>query len=163
MDGYVLIEVNTEGKMRVQHHDGAMKLEFYDFRLCDLDWDNDFVIGSIEEQLPKDMKDVLIMVQFSYQSVPCGCGDYWSVDYEDCIIVESYNVVKTDYKEFFRKMATEELKMISYEPEPDSEETKQYYQMVQLDWEEFYDEDFVPFKPKEENKFPFKLNKLKGE
>ena len=156
MDGYVLIEVNTEGEMRVQHHDDEMRLEFYDFRLTELDWDNDFIVKSIEGQLPKDITDVLIMVHFTYKPVPDGRGDYWSVDYKDCIIVEDYIIVKTDYKEFYRQMVTEKLALLPYDHEPNSEDTKLYYESLQAEWEEFYDEDFKPFEKKIKTKKWFK-------
>lgn len=149
MDGHVLIEVNTEGQMRVQHHDGAMKLEFYDFRLSDLDWDNEFIVDSVEGQLPKGITDALLMVHFTYKSLPSGGSDYWSVEYEDCIIVEDHIVVKTNYKEFYRQMVTKELALQPYEHEPDSDDTKMYYNNLQADWEEFYDEDFKPFEKKQ--------------
>jgi hypothetical protein len=160
MDGYVLIEVNTEGQMRIKQYDGCRDLHYIDFRLeMALDLDNEFIVDCLYPSLPKDLKDVLIMAFFNYQSIPSGHGDYWSIDYEDNIILQSHVVLKTDYKEFYRQQITHELndciggyKNINSYPEEDCD----YYKGIVADWEEFYDEDFKPFQPQK-----IKLFKLK--
>jgi hypothetical protein len=149
MDGWVLIEINPNGQMRVKEKDSCLELEFFDFRLKNVgcEWDNDFIIEMVSDQLPKHLKDVLVQVFFTYKSVPCGNGDYWDTEYEDVIAVDTHVIVKTDYKNFYQKMVTEELKLQPFCPEPDSEDTKHYYNDLVWNWEEFYDEDFTPFKP----------------
>lgn len=145
MDGYALIEINTEGKLRVKENDGSMELHYFDFRLKELDLDGDFICDCIETYL-EGLKDCLVMVLFTYQSVTSGGGDYWSIEYEDNIIYQSHTIVKQNYKEFYRMLVAEELKVKDY-GYPD----EQYYKDLVAWWEEFYDKDFEPPKKKRKN------------
>jgi hypothetical protein len=153
-DGQVLIEVNTEGEMRVMASEHLGGVHFFDIRLTCLDVDNDFIRDEMEGQLPEGLKDVLIMCLFNYKCI--GDGGYYGDDYEDSFELEHFAIVRTDYKEFYRMQVTEELSYKDFGPGPDNG----YYEDLVADWEEFYDEDFEPYKKK---KIVFDLKGLRLE
>jgi hypothetical protein len=138
-DGYVLLEFNTVGEARVS------TLECFDFRLADsLDFDAIEGIEQIKEQLP-EVKGALVMVVFDYKFTKS--TSYWGIDDdgEEEIIVVSHTVVNNNYKEFSREMLTylteDRLHSIYAQGDPRDPDT-----MAIAEWEEFYDEEFKPFK-----------------
>lgn len=165
IDGYLLVEFNTEGKGRIKVTSGVTELTYVDIRLENLDLGMDDAFSMLEDQFPKELKNVLVMAFFTYKSVSSGGGDYWSQDYEDVFILQSHVVLQENYKEFYRKMLTEELSelrelRLEEEQELDG---KMYAQELVGHWEEFYDEDFVEtVKPDTKNSIAIGLN-LGGE
>lgn len=138
-DGYALIEFNTEGKGRIKES------EWLDIRLTVLDSGADDLFDQLEGQLPKGIKDTLILATFTYESVECGDG--FSVEYEDSFILNSHVVLRENYKEFYRIQVTEELKykQDDYHTDIIFEANERRYKILVENWEEFYDEDFTPF------------------
>ena len=138
-DGYALIEINTEGKAR------AKDVTYFDFRLIGCDIEHDDIADQVSYQLPEGIKDVLVLVVFNLNFIT---SYDWESGYHECdeiiINLESHNIVKTDYKEFYRELVTEEIKY--YKDVSDTD--KENYNFLLLDWEEFYDEDFKPSKTK---------------
>lgn len=150
-DGYVIVEVNTEGGMRVKAPEGVLELFFFDIRMnCSMDWDNNFIISCLEEKLPDDLEDTLIMCTFDYQAIGGGLSYWEQEDYEDDIQLVDWVPLKKEYKEFYREMVTEEL---SSPPQPDQDLT--YLMELVADWEEFYGEDFVPYERKHKSVMSF--------
>jgi hypothetical protein len=141
IDGYALIEFNTEGNGRIK------EIHYLDNNLTLLEIDDDEIYLMFEEQLP-DFKDVLVMVFFTHQSIPCGYGDYWRVEYTSYFKVDSFTIVRTDYKEFYRRMVTEEIQIDNTQPFLDLDEDNYYNELISS-WEEFYNEEFKPFKKPE--------------
>jgi hypothetical protein len=144
-DGYVLIEINTEGEGRVNPNERPY---WYDFRLEDVYFDDIEGVEQLMSQLP-DLKDCLVMVHFDYK---CNCSRGWEGDYdcEEILNLTHYYIVKEGYKEFYREMVTCELNygingydQLECMPEEDG---PNHYKHIVGEWEEFYDEDFVPFK-----------------
>lgn len=158
IDGYALIEINTKGEARAKEH------TFLDIRLDGhVEFHDSEGTDQLHSQLPEDLKDVLVMVFFKYDCNSSKSYDgEWDV--EEIYTLASHTVMKTDYKEFYRLMVTEEFSVIGgYEKideMPDDESTeagscsdKNYYNGLLEEWETFYDEDFEPTKRKELNPF----------
>ncbi len=88
----------------------------------------------------------------------CNCSRGWEGDYdcEELFNMISFTIVKENYKEFYRQMVTEELNigingfenLDCIPKETISVNDSNYYKDLIRDWEEFYEEDFVPFKLK---------------
>jgi hypothetical protein len=138
-DGYVLLEFNTVGEARIS------TLECFDFRLADsLDFDAIEGVEQIKEQLP-EVKDALVMVVFDYKFTKSTSYLGIDDDGDEEIIVISHTIVKENYKEFSREMLTyiteDRLHTIYAHGDPRDPGT-----MEIAEWEEFYDEDFKPFK-----------------
>lgn len=161
VDGYAVIEISTKGEARAKEH------TFLDIRLDGhVEFHDSEGAEQLSDQLPDDLKDVMVMVLFKYT---CNSSrDYdgeWDV--EEIYTVVSHTVMKSNYKEFYREMVTEEFNVgingfENLESMPDEETTdfgfspnKNYYNELLEDWETFYDEDFEPTKPKEPNLFGF--------
>lgn len=153
-DGFALIEINTKGEARLKEENG---LHWFDFRLEQVCFDDAEGTEQLAYQLPNNLKDALVLVTFDYV---CNCSRGWEGDYdcEELFNVVSHTVVKENYKEFYREMITEDLNVgiggienLDSIPE-NFWKDKRYYQDLIASWEEFYDEDFVPFK-KETKKF----------
>lgn len=143
-DGYVLLEVTTEGEFRVQ----GEQVNWFDFRLQDVCFFDAEGLDQLVSQLP-DLKDCLVMVTFDYE---CKCSRDWEggFDCDEEFFVTSHYIVKEGYKEFYRELITVELESFN---DFNTEAKEDFYDTVIADWEEFYDEDFVPFKkqPKQIN------------
>jgi hypothetical protein len=135
-DGFALIKFNLEGKGEL--HD----LFYFDFRLQDIDFDATEGLNQLIEQLPEGINDVLAMVLFNYKS-NCTQDYFGDWDCDETFTVLSHNIVKTNYKEFWRELVTEELKY-----KDSSLEDERYFNNLVGEWEEFYDEDFTPFERK---------------
>lgn len=146
--GYVLIEINTEGNGRVKSPEGCPEVKYLDFRLEGCDFEHYEMADSMMGGLPKELKNVLVLCSFTIEGVESFNGE--STEYDTEIRLESHIVLKTGYKEFYRMMITEELKLQGTAPDCDD---GQYYENLLSDWEEFYGEDFKPFK-----KEPKKIN-----
>lgn len=139
------MEINTQGNARLK------ELQYFDFRLKNIDFDASCGLEQLREQLPNETKDVLVLVPFDFI---CNCtqgreGDY---DCEELFNVVSHEVVKTDYKEFYRQMVTEKLEHdihgfenIHAMDDGTENDQRNYYKEIVADWEAFYDEDFVPY------------------
>lgn len=104
-------------------------------------------------QLPGELKDSLVMVVFSYH---CDTSRSYEGGYdcEEHFNVVSHTIIKTNYKEFYRELVTEEIQHgisdIShlYAAEDIVPNEDNHYNQIIAEWEEFYDEDFVPFEQK---------------
>jgi hypothetical protein len=153
-DGYAVIEINTKGKGRIQ------EVQFFDIRLTTFDFDSNYILEELMNQLPEGINDVLIMALFNYKSE--SSYDSWSgaTEYEDSFLLESHNSVKTNYKEFSREQLTLELECESPFGFMDSLEDIKYRENLKAEWEEFYDEDFVPTPTKKPRKIPSKGESL---
>lgn len=138
-DGYALIEFNTEGQGRVKD------FEWLDIRLTVLDVDAEDIWEQLEGQFPSGIKDILVMAAFKYLSEECGDG--FSVEYEDVFFLESHFIMKNNYKEFYRIQVTEQLKFKKddYSADVIIEANERHYNEIVQDWEEFYEEEFIPF------------------
>lgn len=161
IDGYALIEINTKGEARAKEH------TFLDIRLDGhVSFEDSEGADQLHQELPKELNDVLVMVFFKYTChTSQGYEGEW--DCEELFTVESFTVMKSNYKEFYREMVTEELNVgirgfENIDAMPDDESTdfgsctnKNYYKELLEDWETFYDEDFEPTKPKEPRMFSF--------
>jgi hypothetical protein len=144
--GFVLIEINTVGQARMNDND---EVNWVDFRLQDVLFHDAEGVEQLHGQLPEDLKDCKVLVVFDYV---CNCSrDYWGeYDCEELFNIVNYTVVQDNYKEFYREQVTDVigydiggLKSLDEMPDGDN-----YYKNLVADWEEFYDEDFVPFKKK---------------
>lgn len=142
-DGYVLIEINTEGNGRVKSPEGCPEVQFIDFRLDGCDFEHYGLDDSMMAALPENLKDVLVLCSFNIIGTESFNGE--STEYDTSIYLESHIILKTDYKEFYRKMVTEELKLQGTAPDCDD---AHYYEGLLSDWEEFYEEDFKPAQPR---------------
>lgn len=141
MDGYLLVEFNSEGEGRLKSLQGNPNINYLDFRLNSLDIGVEEGYSLLADQFPKGLRDVLVMAFFTYKSIKCGSGDYFDVDYEDSLTLENHVIVKENYKEFYRKMVSEELKeKDNYLMLLDGDDT--YYEELVSHWEDFYNEDF---------------------
>lgn len=143
IDGYALIRINDKDEAKAE----IEEYQFFDIRLSVCDFDSENICDDLVGQLPKGMKDVLVMCLFNYHSE--SSYDYWSgaTEYEDCFDLKVHQVVKENYKEFYREQVTEELNvgingMKNLSCMPDGEN---FYKEMIATWEEFYDEDFKPF------------------
>jgi hypothetical protein len=152
-DGQVFIEVNTEGDMRVMPSESLGGIHFFDIRLSGLDIDNEFMLEEMEGQLPEGLKDVLIMCLFNYKSIES--GGYWDVEYEDSFELEHFHIVQTNYKKFYHIQVSEELLCAGFGPD-------HYYEGLVADWEEFYDEEFEPYKGPEQVRLEKKWKDIMG-
>ena len=147
-DGYALIEINQNGEGRLKDCD----VKWFDIRMGDICFDDYGGVEQLVDQLSEEINDVLVLFTFDYV---CECDTVYWGEYECDIIfnIVSYQIVKTDYKEFYRQMVTEELNLgingfnnlyCLDETEITFKDGDYYKELVSL-WEEFYDEEFLPF------------------
>ena len=155
-DGYILLEINHEGGVKVQNDE----VYWFDFRHQDVLFFDAEGPAQLADQIQKGLRDVLVMVVFKYT---CNCSkDYFGdMDCEEIFEAVHSQVVKENYKEFRRELITEELNygINGYEnidAMPEDAMTNHYKDIVG-EWEEFYDEDFAPYV-----KTPKKLIKVDG-
>lgn len=149
--GYVTIEINEKGEPRIQKDmSGKEMLTFLDINYASITDIQSEALEMIRASIPKEMKDVLVIFTFKYESRG---GGYMLDDYEDWLVIESKLVLKENYKEFYRFQVTTELEMVGAINEethskwgiPDDEkELKEEMELLVGEWEEFYDEDFKP-------------------
>lgn len=146
-DGHALIEINTIGEGRLK------ELSYFDFRLEAIDFESSEGTEQLMSQLPGEPKDSLVLVVFSYHCETSRSyeGEY---DCEELFNVVSHTIVKTNYKELYRELVSEEIifginDIFNLDAADDviPSEDNHYKQCI-AEWEEFYDEDFVPFEPK---------------
>ena len=146
-DGYALLEISEEGKYKIKRTEAIPEVKYLDFRLEGCDFEHYGMEDSLIHGIPKELKDVLILCSFKIHSYESFNGE--STEYDTDIILDSYIVMKTDYKEFYREMVTNELNLIGgFEAignMPDGEESN-YYKDLVYEWEEFYDEEFKAWK-----------------
>lgn len=148
-DGYALIEINHLGEGRLK------ELHYFDFRLENVSFDDAEGVDQLVDQLPKDSNDMLVMCVFKYN---CNCSRSWEgeIDCEELFDLVSHTTVKSNYKEFYREMVTEEiiqhlsfldLDITNFIDCDEEYRTKgEYFKELVACWEEFYDEDFEPKK-----------------
>ena len=136
-DGHALIEINTKGEPKLK------EVYYYDIRLTCSDVEDDDISEQILAQLPEGVNDVMILAIFR---VEYETSYHYEYGYE-CdgvnIHLESHNIVLNNYKEFYREQLTEITKFNSL-----NNDDEKYYREEIAEWEEFYDEDFKPFKRK---------------
>lgn len=160
--GYMTLEINEKGEPRIKKDVQGKEM----LTLLDIDFEYSTEIHSeglemIRASIPKDLKDVLILVTFKYEN---SGGGYFMDDYEDWLTIETQVMLKESYKEFYRHQLTLELdingklKNLSDDlPALCPEEDMPGLNERIGEWEEFYDEDFVPTVMKKEQEHPFSL------
>ncbi|ATO28959.1 hypothetical protein C6370_20295 [Bacillus atrophaeus] len=143
-DGYVLIEVNEDGEGRLKDE----AVTWIDFRLGIVDFNASEGLNQLMEQISKDVKDELVLVLFNYRVE--SSYDSWSgaTEYEDFFDVEFFKVIKKNYKKFYQGLVTAELDVgingfDNIESMP-TDSNQNYYRNLIAEWEEFYNEDFIP-------------------
>ena len=143
VDGIVQIEISDKGKYRLK------SLEWLDFRLENVVFDDAEGLEQLIEQLPNELLDSLILVTFKYS---CNCNrDFegeWDV--EEWFTVVNYQVLKNNYKEFYSEIVTEDLKFqaLTRDKEWLIELGIELNDLVE-EWEEFYEEEFLPLEVKD--------------
>ncbi len=146
-DGYALLEISEEGYYRIKKSEGIPEVKYFDFRLEGCDFEHYGMEDSLIHGIHKELKDALVLCSFNIHSYGSFNGE--STEYETDIILDSYIVLKTDYKEFYREMITNELDLVggfeAIDIVPDGEESN-YYKDLVYEWEEFYEEEFKPWK-----------------
>lgn len=145
-DGLAIIEINHKGEGRLK------ELNWFDFRLEDVLFDDAEGVDQLVSQLPEGTSDVLVLVVFKYA---CECSRDWEggLDCEEYFNIISHQILKPNYKEFYREMVTEELNLVDIKvlEHTDFDLAHEKYCEERIsEWEEFYDEDFEVFitKPK---------------
>ncbi|AFQ57828.1 hypothetical protein BHY07_10395 [Bacillus subtilis subsp. subtilis] len=143
-DRYVLIEVNEDGEGRLKDE----AVTWIDFRLSIVDFNASEGLNQLMEQISKDVKDELVLVLFNYRVK--SSYDSWSgaTEYEDFFDVEFFKVIKKNYKKFYQGLVTVELDVgingfDNIESMP-TDSNQNYYRNLIAEWEEFYNEDFIP-------------------
>lgn len=143
-DRYVLIEVNEDGEGRLKDE----AVTWIDFRLSIVDFNASEGLNQLMEQISKDVKDELVLVLFNYRVK--SSYDSWSgaTEYEDFFDVEFFKVIKKNYKKFYQGLVTVELDVgingfDNIESTP-TDSNQNYYRNLIAEWEEFYNEDFIP-------------------
>lgn len=145
-DGHVELEINEQGEARVK------EVNYLDIRLTCLDIEHDDIASQLSAQLPQEMKDVLMLAVIKVEFL---MSHHWEYGTEcDGVDIEllSHSILKENYKEFYREMVTEEVKLVAILDGSDvvfhediERDDRMYYNNLIGDWEEFYDEDFKPF------------------
>lgn len=149
IDGWVTIEINTEGKLRLKDFESPdARLEQYMVDSVGLDYMH-FEDAFEHVEGIRGLKDCLIMVFWNYQSVESRGFDY--VDYEDVINYVSHVVIQENYKEFYKSQVSFELaevgitmldgELIFPWSVPDKID-EEYYNTIIERWETLYDEEF---------------------
>ncbi|MDA1675737.1 hypothetical protein [Bacillus cereus group sp. TH152-1LC] len=157
--GYALIEIDDTGK----------KARMKEFRAIDgrlQDYLNDYYqnegighdgAGELQQQLPQDLKDVLVLVTFNYTSIPAGPWEAPHSEYEDVFSVVNHTVMQWNYKEFFRKQVTHDITLEGHIQGNTVEEILSLLKVESTNlivdvnwaeelvesWELFYDEDLI--------------------
>ncbi|MED4799045.1 hypothetical protein P9684_04165 [Bacillus atrophaeus] len=143
-DGYVLIEVNSDGEGKLKDE----AVNWIDFRLDTVDFNASEGLNQLMEQISKEVKDELVLVAFNYRVE--SSYDSWSgaTEYEDFFDIEFFKTVRNNYKKFYQGLVTAELDVgingfdnIKSMPNDDNQN---YYRNLIAEWEEFYKEDFMP-------------------
>lgn len=146
--GYMTVEINGKGEPRIQKdRNGKEMLTFLDVSY-ELETEiHSEALEMIRASIPKELKDVLVLFTFNYESHG---GGYLMDDYEDWLVIESQLLLKENYKDFYRQQVTKELEMANGLPKDiealtsSEKEWKEALSFLVGDWEEFYDEDFKP-------------------
>lgn len=146
-DGFAIIETNEQGEGRLK------ELKWFDFRLEDVLFDDAEGVDQLVSQLPEGIKDVLVLAVFSYV---CHCSRSWDGEYdcEEHFDIVSHQILKSNYKEFYRQMVTEQvniggkngLESTNFALEDTTIiQCEKYCEELISEWEEFYDEDFKAY------------------
>jgi len=148
-DGYVELEFNEQGEARVK------EVNYLDLRLTCSDIEHEDIASQLAFQLPKELKDALVLAVIKVDFL---MSHHWEYGVEcDGVNIHllSHTVLKENYKEFYREMVTEEVKLVATFEDSDvifrddvDDQDRMYYKNLIADWEEFYDEDFLPFRKK---------------
>lgn len=155
-DGMAILEINEKGEGRLKD------LIWFDFRLESICFGDAEGTEQLVDQLPKETKNVLVLVVFDY--VSNYSRDYWGEhDCEEFFNIVSHQLLKEDYKEFYRQMVTRKLNLSRKGYENDiciidediTLKDDNYCKELVSEWEEFYDEEFEPFEEE-----PKKINKI---
>lgn len=149
--GYMTVEINEKGEPRIKKDSkGNELLTILDVNFAFTTEIQSEALEMIRAHIPKELKDVLVIFTFKYESHG---GGYFRDDYEDWLVVESQLVLKEQYKEFYCHQVTRELELSGGMPEvlehgeelsENEKELKEALDLVIGEWEEFYDEDFTP-------------------
>lgn len=141
-DGLAMIEINHKGEGRLK------ELNWFDFRLENVLFHDAEGVEQLVDQLPEGINDVLVLVVFNYV---CHCSKSWEgeFDCDEIFNLVSHQILKPNYKEFYREIVTEKLNMCDILPDFMLEDTALLYENdckeLVSEWEEFYDEDFKPY------------------
>ena len=144
-DGYVIIEVNTNGEGRIKSPQDFPEVHYLDSRLEHYGFEDFGMVDSLMDSLPKGIQDVLVLCSFNIVGMEIPNRE--SPEFDTAIVLESFMILKTDYKEFYRLMVSEELTLRDSYPDSDDND---YYNNLVEDWTEFYGEPFKPVECKKE-------------
>lgn len=144
-DGYILLAINDKPYNSNESKQEILEKNFIDIRLYHADFIDSDIAEQVTGQLPKGLTNALVLCTIHYRSEECG-NPYDGIEYEDTFEVVNHIVMDFNYKETYRRNVTEELSVgisgyAQLECMPDG---PNYYKELVGDWEEFYDEDFVP-------------------
>lgn len=91
-----------------------------------------------------DIKNCLLLVTFSYKSVPSFDGEF--TEYEDVTTVKDVLILNTEFKELWRSNLTA---MYGFAPVEELQANGAIEDICE--WEEFYEEDYEHVKPVDSN------------
>lgn len=151
-DGYGIVIIDKEGNKAL-----TKELRAFGFQLQDYigqgDHD-DFFADCVLEYVDEDVKDCMVVATYQYKSIECRGFDY--VDYEDDFVIQHIEVLRWDYKEFWRDQLSDGLTVDGHrfgtvdellnwknQIETDGEETEHYMTEDVEEWELFYDEELI--------------------
>lgn len=97
-DGYVLIEVNSDGEGRIKDE----VVNWFDFRFDTVDFNASQGLNQLMEQISKEVKDELVLVAFNYRVE--SSYDSWSgaTEYEDFFDIEFLKQLEIITRSFTR-------------------------------------------------------------
>jgi hypothetical protein len=141
IDGYATLVVNVKGD-RSRVVDRVCQ----DERLKNVCWED---MELAEQMLPDGLSNCLVMVFFSYKSVPCGSWEYGlHSEYEEVIDIEKFVVMRDNYKAFEHRQIS---RIITWEgtaeyPREFDEKEKGWFDVMIEDWQLLHDEEFTIYK-----------------
>lgn len=150
------VSENGENTWVLDYQANDLNMQDYISEFIDDSIDDLFDLNEVKKMLEKkgesgDISNVLLAVAFSHESVKSFNGE--STEYDDDFIVEDVMVLNRHYKEQWRmnltyEFGTDNLGQVKeqFSVGVDGEDSSPYPEAI-LEWEEFYDEDFTPFKP----------------
>lgn len=140
VDGYVRFTVDETGEKTwvLDYKANDIQLEMYISGFIDGDATNLINMDEVLKIQP-DIKDCLLLVTFSYRTVPYRIAEI--TEYDDESKVRDVIVLCQQYKETWHRNLSILSEYANLEGLEDVDGTKEIEE-----WEEFYDEDFEPSK-----------------
>lgn len=106
VDGYVVMAINKDG-----HEFIIEGPRWFDIRLESVCFDDAEGGGQLVDGLPKEMRNVQVLIAYKYKSVG-GKGFEGEWDFEEVFEVVSHTLINDDYKEFSRRNISEKVKIL---------------------------------------------------